>query len=597
MPDPSNASLGEALDHLRANFSGMIDELVEGRLAIWAGSMLSGARFPPLKELLEKLLNDLHSEIDHTNPNCPYLKAIEEIFAVGQVPDDDRGDMKKRPSRWGKRKGEEKISRIANRLASRYSQVLDVKVQTSPVKSLVWDVLKLPKIYADPTKQPDAEHRLISLLILERVVEEIVSTNWDELIERAFQATQPPSSSVGLHCVVHPRDIARDLRRDRRLSKIHGCARRAIESPAEHEPLFIATESDIRRWLKKLPEQQTIRSHLEAILRERPMVFIGSSGQDFNLQLIFDEVGSQIGGFPIDPPRFRFSSAKFEIPHRKVLESVYGDGFQQSHFEAVSVLSLYAKPLLGAFYVLTLLKKAEAIADVGKDDLNVFGFDWHQVLLSGIGAFEQRIRQWFESLPATDPAERWRELAVELPAAITRFWLMYESLQLPVTNLEYREVWNEHVRDIRNGRHSVSVKRHFVLLTLATLVVGEQKGLWVIESPTSSDFKAGQFTLRMKKAQVTVFCLQSGSSTRCKIEKLGLTPATALPQTLKLYPTGDKPPLSKRRPSSPAVASRLPTRSKKKGTSPIAEIWMEQEFEKAKGIDDLLKKLVKGMPS
>ena len=199
-------------------------------------------------------------------------------------------------------------------------------------------------------------------------------------------------------------------------------------------------------------------------------------------------------------------------------------------------------------------------------------------------------------LPSTDAAERWRALAIQLPAAITRFWLMYEFLQLPGTDLEYREVWNEHVGEIRNGRHCVEAQRHLVLLTLAVLLIGEQKRYWSIDQPTSRDFNAGQFTLRMGPARIAVFCLQSGAVTRSKIEKLGLTEATALPKTLKLYPTGDKPSASKR-PSSPAAASRLPTRSRKKGTSPIAEIWMEQEFEKSKGIDDLLKKLVKGMPS
>jgi len=50
------------------------------------------------------------------------------------------------------------------------------------------DLLELQKIYSDVSVLPDAEHRLISLLIAEGAVSELITTNWDPLIERAYAA-------------------------------------------------------------------------------------------------------------------------------------------------------------------------------------------------------------------------------------------------------------------------------------------------------------------------------------------------------------------------------------------------------------------------
>jgi NAD-dependent SIR2 family protein deacetylase len=91
-------------------------------------------------------------------------------------------------------------------------------------------VLKLQDIYGDTSVQPDAEHRFLALLIAEDIVTELVTTNWDPLIELAGGAC----SSGAVHTiriVARNEEVSGSHDAGARLLKIHGCARKALRDP------------------------------------------------------------------------------------------------------------------------------------------------------------------------------------------------------------------------------------------------------------------------------------------------------------------------------------------------------------------------------
>jgi hypothetical protein len=95
MPTSGSAHLGEAIDHLRTNFAWLIQEFVNGELAIWAGSALSRARLPGLDGLIKKLLDGIHARIDPGDPDCPFRERL-----LGIVPTRLHGNLNDRPSSW-----------------------------------------------------------------------------------------------------------------------------------------------------------------------------------------------------------------------------------------------------------------------------------------------------------------------------------------------------------------------------------------------------------------------------------------------------------------------------------------------------------------
>src|SRR4029077_12322583 len=145
-----------------------------------------------------------------------------------------------------------------------------------------WDFLRLHEIYSEPTLVPDADHRFLALLIAEGAVSEIVTTNWDPLVERAYEALELPPPLEVVAC--NP-----ELQRQclgALFLKIHGCAKRMVDDPDLYRPHMVATRTDITEW-DQLALFQPFKEKVRAILRERPAIFVGLSGQDFNLQALW----------------------------------------------------------------------------------------------------------------------------------------------------------------------------------------------------------------------------------------------------------------------------------------------------------------------
>jgi hypothetical protein len=400
MPDPANATLAEAIDHLRRQFAWLVDDFVRGRLVVWTGARFSEQRLPPLDQLLTELLDGIHARIDHSIPKCPYRDWLAE-----KVPANLHGPIRDVPSTWPH------IQKIVDDFWLSYSALLDDDIGDAGVPvSLKWHILKIHEKYAPENPDPDAEHRFLALLMAERAVEESVTTNWDDLVETAFARTKGARVGRQLSVIVHRDDLAEPAPFPS-LFKVHGCARRVRDDFNKNAEYVVATHTQITEWVVQ-PSREAVQERLRDVIRRRSIILVGSSLQDQNLQQNFAKAIQQVGPLPRHPPKLAFTSTTLEVPHRQVLKVLYGNEIFTAHrpdFERSSVLSLYSKPLLGSLYVLTLIRKAEAIADVASGELG----SWTGDLRRGIELFERRLCEWFDNLSHGSPDEKWRELRID----------------------------------------------------------------------------------------------------------------------------------------------------------------------------------------
>ena len=426
------------------------------------GAKISEGKLPALDGLLKNLLDGIHARIDFSNPDCIYRD-----WLARKIPAPLHGSISDLPSTWPD------INRIVNDFWLHYATLLDDDLNDGgTVVSLIWDILQIHEMYAPDDPDPDAEHRFLALLMAERVVEQSVTTNWDDLVEIAFDQTRGVRADRQLSVIVHRHDLA-EPNPSPSLFKIHGCARRARNDFEEFSTHIVATHTQFNDWITD-GERKAIRQRLTGIVSGHSVIFVGSSAQDRNLQERFGEVIKLVDPPPIDPPKFVFSSASLEEPHRRVLRAIHHEKFtlNETSFEQSAVLGLYGKPLLGSLYCLPLIRKAEAIADIASTELG----SWVDVLRRGIELFEQRLCEWFDNLSVGSPDDKWGELSRFLPALVSRFRSLRERAELAGSVEEYHEFWNENVGEILQGSHPLGTKLHRVLLALSVLMLGDEHG-------------------------------------------------------------------------------------------------------------------------
>jgi hypothetical protein len=95
------------------------------------------------------------------------------------------------------------LETIISRLRSRYASLLDIRVSGKPPDHLLWDVVDVPGTFARPHLEPDCEHLCIAISVIDGVLVDIASANWDGLIEKgiAQRRTRPrrPGASRPAH--------------------------------------------------------------------------------------------------------------------------------------------------------------------------------------------------------------------------------------------------------------------------------------------------------------------------------------------------------------------------------------------------------------
>lgn len=573
----NDATLTEALGHLDTTWLAVRDSVLNDRHLIWIGSGISRERFPALDALLERLFTVLHAAQDPANPDCAYFKAAEHVVtSFSFVPLKDAAhpaglDLRQSPGLW---LADQKKA-LFWQLTSRYAEVLGTTVNVPGMpRNIPFDILRLEETYSDIAVTPDAEHRFLALLVAEGAVTQIVTTNWDPLTERAHHA---------LGAAPHLWVIACNSELDGAggaaiVFKVHGCAERTKADPAKYKTHMVATHQDILEWTAK-PQFESFYERLRTLLRERPSLFVGISGQDFNLQLQFVKTHSGGPAIAFPPVRVTFSGDSVGVPQRDVLKAAHGENYAANGpaIDTAAALPLYGKPLFGALYISLLFEKLRVILDEGEAQ---FASDEQRTLAqNGITGLRDRLCARFDVLPVAD---RWRALADEVPAFISRLLEMYRWQRLPATPEAYRQIYRLNPEGMAGDPNLASLNFHWLCLTLAA-VSETATGPWTLRAPVDANGADGQIRIDAPGETALFFANQSVSALT-QLEDTGAVVAGSGRKVLIVYPAGPQP----------ATLRRNPARMLPGGRSPVSprEMWFQDcalDYLNATDLIDLLK--------
>lgn len=351
MPTAKTISVAETIELLDGPLSSFSKGFQDGLYALWLGSGISRERVVGLDGVLTKLLENLRLRI--TGADCEHRRSFTAILGLAELSDAEKAqiDLNQPVHSWPIRKD------LIDRLWNKYSKVLGTEVQGQPFDYLLWDVLDFTATFA--SQKADAEHLAIAMLVLEGVVSDLATANWDGLLEAAMVELGRPNETFRVAVTggdLHgPPGIGT-------LYKFHGCANRAIENEAEYRPLLVAREAAITHWAQNQRFTQ-MRVQLRALIARSRTLMIGLSGQDTNIQQLF---GANGWAWNSDPVPLMFAAQKLSDGQKSILEGAYPGEYEanREQIRADATLPAFGKPLLLALLLRTLFGKLAAFTDL-----------------------------------------------------------------------------------------------------------------------------------------------------------------------------------------------------------------------------------------
>lgn len=351
----ASISIAETLDLLDEDFAALAQGVADDRYVLWLGSGISRERVPGLDKLVIKVLEFLHEESEPGNPDCPYRKALGKALDLAGLRPDERAqlDLDLPPSTWLP------LEYIVKGLVGNYEKLLGIRVDGKEADYLVWEAVDVRSTYGSGL-EPDCEHLCLAILVLEGAVTEMMSANWDGLIETALGEMNENADEV-LRVVVLPEEL-REPDRDLTLVKFHGCAVLASQDPTKYRASIIASRLQITTWSAKT-ELKQIRDWMVSRASTKRTLMVGLSAQDEDIQQLFAEADATLQWqWPANPPAHVFADEALGEDHRNILEVVYRDDYESNaaQIEAGALIQAYGKPLLTALVLYVLQAKLRA---------------------------------------------------------------------------------------------------------------------------------------------------------------------------------------------------------------------------------------------
>lgn len=352
-------SVRDTLKLLDGQFEPFAAGVSNGLYAFWLGSGISLGRAPSLRDLVGKVVEYVRSRIDPADPNCKFAHSLQEILNLASVSPAERARSKLDDAfaTWPDQDA------IAWRLVNNYARLLGLTVDGEDLDFLLWTVIDVGATFADAAMTPDVEHLCLAALSLEGATPEMLSANWDPLVERAVDTLTDGNTALSPTVVARPADLQLP-RRKTRLIKFHGCAVKAQSEPGQYRQWLVASNDQVAAFCTKV-ENQGLVTALTHVVGSKRTLMLGLSAQDANIQSIFNKAANELTwqlGDP--PPSYVFSEQDLGVDQRSLLKNVYrGQITPANHtpaFEAARIQA-YAKPLLTALLLDVWSRKLQAL--------------------------------------------------------------------------------------------------------------------------------------------------------------------------------------------------------------------------------------------
>lgn len=476
-PSASSISVAETLELLDGPFAELANGVGRCRYAFWLGSGISRDRVDDLKRVVRRVLSFLQTRIVTGDPDCRFRAALLQAidFAELSEPEREGVDLDQSIDDW------ESLDIILQRLIGKYSRVLDIRVSGEQDDYLLWEAVDVPATYPADA-EPDCEHICLALLALEGCIPDLVSGNWDGLIEAAIRELAAGRSDI-LHICVRSEDF-RDPPSRARLLKFHGCAIRAASKPEYYRPMLIARHSQITDW-RYNNSYGVMRRNLVDLAVSKPTLMIGLSAQDTNIQDIFAEAQATMQWpWPCNPPAYVFAEDALGNDQRNLLRCVYRQAYtdHMAEIEASALLRAFAKPLLVALVIHVVCAKFQKLASLA--DAPKLGVADRTAVDAGIC----RLRNIVAELVGSDRLQFIRALINHGACAMSIFRL---GRQPDPASTEYWAIGAMPVHQIANEPNLAISGLREMAVCLGLLGLGEDNGWWKIALGDPTDLSAG----------------------------------------------------------------------------------------------------------
>lgn len=348
---PPVESASDALQLLDNEFAALADGVAEGRYSLWLGSGISLGRVDGLSRVLPRVLEFLRNEASQPDPRG-HDKALKDALRLAKMPEDDiaKIDLRAPFNTWPGHND------VVDSLIDKYALLLAIPVDGQEVDYLLWEGVRIADTFPE-SAEPDCEHLCIAALILEGVLPQIASANWDGLVEAAMSELDPRDSILQV-CVL-PEELRLPAGRSQ-LLKFHGCAVKAVRNEAVYRPRLIGRQPQITGW-SHAPEHAPMRSKLRDMAVTRPTLMVGLSAQDSDIQELFSEASNLMRWpWPSMPPAHVFSEYTLSPMQQNILQSVYTEAVYARNSQAIEESARFpahGKPLLAALLLHVLSQK------------------------------------------------------------------------------------------------------------------------------------------------------------------------------------------------------------------------------------------------
>lgn len=376
----------DTLKLLDGSFESFAEGVSNGLYAFWLGSGISFGRAPRLRDLVGKVLEHVRSRIDPADPNCKFARSMQEILTLASISPEERARSKlDEPfASWPDQDA------LAWRLVNNYSKLLGLTVDGEDLDYLLWTVIDVGATFADAAMTPDVEHLCLAALSLEGTAPEMLSANWDPLVERAVDTLTDGNAALSPTVVARPADL--QLPRNKtRLIKFHGCAVKAQGDPGQYRQWLVASNDQVAAFCTQTNNQGLVTA-LTHIVGSKRTLMLGLSAQDTNIQGIFNKAANELTwqlGDP--PPSYVFSEQELGMDQRSLLRNVYRDQITPANltaaFEAARIQA-YAKRLLTALLLDVWSRKLQALIHLAPGPLLLAE---RQHLCAGIVSLRNRL--------------------------------------------------------------------------------------------------------------------------------------------------------------------------------------------------------------
>ena len=475
----TSKSMLDVLKKLDAEFAGVAEAVENGEFALWVGSGIS-RNAPSLGGLIERAMEFLRQGAADPATAADFTPAFEEALRIAEAVAADVAPHRSTVfSAWPPALHEA----IVHRLWDKYSELLDVRVAHKEDDYLLWDGVNIRDAFANPPP-PAAEHLAIAILILEGVVQEIASANWDGFIEAAVERLGPGCAG-NLQVVVDP-DHLRDGAAKARLLKFHGCIVHATQDPGRYRQFLTGSATQINEWANNGLFTAMV-GRVTAVATDKKAMMVGLSLQDVNLQQLFGAARKEHPwSWPPTPAAqgHVFCNAKdLGDKHVAMLKIVYGASYNPNMvaIKASALLQAWPEQVLPALALRVVTDK--------------LGLLLTQRLASGASAgLADELTKALNRLRDAVAAQAKGDQTAFVNQAIatwSRLVSLYRDGQLAAHPERYEAINRSTVSHVANDPNAVAAGFGDLALALSLLEHGWGGGIWSLSPPAGAGVSDG----------------------------------------------------------------------------------------------------------